>query len=97
MYKVGLGEIENPDPMKEITIKYKSNKTLAALRELGKYLNFSIADHKDKAITEGLGDINGIPVIMGDGSIDISELHDVFTSQNLSAKKLREDAWQRKK
>ncbi len=28
--------------MKEVTVKYKSNKTLAALRELGKYLNFSI-------------------------------------------------------
>ena len=97
LYKAGLTDVENLDPMKEVTIKYKSNKTLAALRELGKYLNFSIADHKVKEVTESEGDINGIPVIAGDKSIDISELHDVFTDKNLSAKQLREIAWQRKK
>jgi hypothetical protein len=91
----GLKDIEKLAPMKEVTIKYKSNKTLEALRELGKYLNFSIADHKGKRQTEK--DINGIPVIMGDGSIDISALHDVFTGKNLSAKELRDTAWQRKK
>ncbi|SDG34029.1 hypothetical protein SAMN05421827_105211 [Pedobacter terrae] len=83
--------------MKEVTIKYKSNKTLAALRELGKYLNFSIADQNAKAVIESRGDINGIPIIAGDKSIDISELHDVFTNKNLSAKQLREIAWQRRK
>lgn len=78
--------------MKEVTIKYKSNKTLEALRELGKYLNFSIADHKGKTQAAKEVDINGIPVIMGDRSIDISALHDVFTGKNLSAKELRDTA-----
>ncbi len=95
--KAGLTDVENLDPMKEVIIKYKSNKTLAALRELGKYLNFSIADQKVKAVRESWGDVNGIPIILGDKSIDISEMHDVFTNKNLSAKQLRESAWQRKK
>ncbi|WP_029280466.1 hypothetical protein [Pedobacter borealis] len=83
--------------MKEVTIKYKSDKTLEALKELGKYLNFSVADHKAKTKVKKEASINGIPVIVGDGSIDISELHDVFTGKDLSAEELRNTAWQRKK
>jgi len=83
--------------MKEVTIKYKSNKTLEALKELGKYLNFSVADHKSKTKVKKEASINGIPVITGDGSIDISKLHDVFTGKDLSAEELRNTAWQRKK
>nr|WP_276899321.1 hypothetical protein [Pedobacter kyonggii] len=83
--------------MKEVTIKYKSNKTLEALKELGKYLNFSVADHKAKVKIKKEESINGIPVIVGDASIDISELHDVFTGKDFNAEQLRNTAWQRKK
>ncbi len=83
--------------MKEVTIKYKSNKTLEALKELGKYLNFSVSDHKVKAAPQKQSSINGIPIIVGDAKVDIAELHDVFTGKNLSAKGLRDTAWERKK
>ncbi|WP_293786819.1 hypothetical protein [uncultured Pedobacter sp.] len=49
------------------------------------------------AAKENEREINGIPIIEGDKSIDISQLHDVFTDKNLSAKQLREIAWERKK
>ncbi|GAA4209932.1 hypothetical protein GCM10022289_36370 [Pedobacter jeongneungensis] len=83
--------------MKEVTIKYKSDKTLEALRELGKYLNFSVSDHKVKKVAEKEADINGIPIIIGDPTVDIAELHEVFTGKGLSAEELRNNAWQRKK
>ena len=83
--------------MKEVTIKYKSNKTLEALKELGKYLNFSVSDHKIKTVTEKDDSINGIPIIIGDPKVDIDELHDVFTGKGLDAEELRKTAWQRKK
>lgn len=83
--------------MKEVTIKYKSNKTLEALKELGKYLNFSVSDHKIKTVAEKDNSINGIPIIVGDAKIDIAELHDIFTGKDLNAWELRNKAWQRKK
>ncbi|RBQ06207.1 hypothetical protein [Pedobacter miscanthi] len=83
--------------MKEVTIKYKSNKTLEALKELGKYLNFSISDDKARSTPQKQSSINGIPIIIGDAKVDIAELHDVFTGKDLSAEKLRDTAWQRKK
>lgn len=83
--------------MKEVTIKYKSNKTLEALKELGKYLNFSISDDKARSTAQKQSSINGIPIIIGDANVDIAELHDVFTGKDLSTEKLRDTAWQRKK
>ncbi|WP_025145084.1 hypothetical protein [Pedobacter jeongneungensis] len=83
--------------MKEVTIKYKSNKTLEALKKLSKYLNFSVSDHTVKKVTEKEASINGIPIVVGDPSVDIGKLHDVFTGKDLNAEELRNAAWQRKK
>lgn len=66
--------------MKEVTIKYKSNKTLEALKDLGKYLGFSVSENAPSKRKEDFH-INGVSVIPGDESIDISELHEVFTGK----------------
>ena len=81
--------------MREATIRYKTDKTLNILRELGKHLGFSITEQTGKK--EKMSFINGVPVINGDDSIDISELHSIFTEQGLDAAELRNSAWQRKK
>ena len=81
--------------MKEVVIKYKSNKTLEALRDLGKYLGFSVSDTPtDKASTEFF--INGVEVIPGDETVNFSELKNVFTGKGLDANELRKSGWQRK-
>lgn len=82
--------------MKEATIKYKSNKTLETLKGLGKRLGFSISENTSSESSEGYY-INGVRVVPGDESIDVSELHEVFTGKNLNAAQLRSSEWQRKK
>lgn len=82
--------------MKEVTVKYKSNKTLEALKDLGKYLGFSVSD-KAPAKSKEEFYINGVMVIPGDESIDISELHEIFTGKDLNASQLRSSGWQRKR
>jgi len=80
--------------MKEVIIKYKNPKTLEAIRALSKYLDFSI-DVPKRVKREKLEYINGVPVIPGDNSIDISELTSIFTGKGLDAKSLRTTGWQR--
>lgn len=82
--------------MKEVTIKYKDSKTLEALKDLGKYLGFTVSTPK----AEGGMDIiyiNDVPIIRGDRSIDISELAKVFAGKELDAAHLRKSGWPRKK
>ena len=86
--------------MPEVTIKYKNQKTLEALKGLSKYFDFSIT--KNKAEKKGTPikntfTVNGVTVIRGDSSIDISEMSDVFTGKNINPKELRKGAWLRNK
>ncbi|MGV8095712.1 MAG: hypothetical protein AB2L24_28000 [Mangrovibacterium sp.] len=80
--------------MKEVIIKYKNPKTLEAIKALSKYLDFSV-DVPRPVKREKLEYINGVPVIPGDDSIDISELNSIFTGKGLDAKNLRISGWQR--
>ena len=82
--------------MKEVIVKYKSNKTLEALKDLGKYLGFSVSETTSTKAKEEIH-INGVKVIPGDESIDISDLHDFFTDKGLDANQLRSSGWQRKR
>ncbi|WP_262246885.1 hypothetical protein [Parapedobacter soli] len=80
--------------MHEVIIKYKSQKTLKVLTALGEYLGFTISapEVRNEAATYS---INGVPVEIGDASIDIRELDTVFTGKNIDAASLRKSAWQR--
>lgn len=95
--------------MPEVTIKYEKPETLKILKGLAEYFEFEISPSFQK---EGLLDdtlvptgpksvketsINGVTMIPGDPSIDITELRKIFTEKNLDAKKLREEAWRRPK
>ncbi len=82
--------------MKEVIIKYKSDKTLAALKDLGKYLGFSVSEQTVSNKKEN-SFINGVTLIPGDESIDISELQEVFTGRGITASQLRNSGWERKK
>jgi hypothetical protein len=79
--------------MPEITIKYNNSKTLKLLKELSEYLDFSFSQpRKSKNQT-----INGVTIIPGDKSADVSNMGKVFTGRNIDAKKLRQAAWRRSK
>lgn len=85
--------------MPEITIKYTNSKTLKVLKALSEYLDFSLAKPEKKGnqeLSEGLIYINGVPVIPGDKSIDISDMGEIMSRNNMDAKKLRQ-SWQRNK
>ncbi len=82
--------------MPELVIKYKNKKTLEALKDLSKYFGFSVVLPKKPAPKKNFT-INGVTIIPGDSSIDVSELEIIFSGRNIEAKQLRKDAWQRVK
>jgi hypothetical protein len=75
--------------MHEVTIKYKNSKTLKLLKDLSKYFDFVVSTPRET--------INGVTLIRGDRTIDTSELTNIFSGRNLDSKKLRQQAWTRKK
>lgn len=95
--------------MPEVTIKYQKPETLKILKGLAEYFDFEIdsSSSKKKMLEDSAVpveqkfdkeySINGVTIIPGDPSIDISELRKVFTDKNLDAKKLRKEAWRRPK
>ena len=80
--------------MPEVLIKYKSSKTLQALKDFAKYFDFTISATETKKVSKS---INGVTIIPGDKSVDVSGLKKIFSSGNISAKELRNNAWQRSK
>ena len=82
--------------MHEAVIKYRNPKTLEMLKDVAKHFDFSILE-MPKSKKKKDFKINGVSIIAGNSDIDTSELHQVFTGKNIDAKKLRTNAWQRKK
>ena len=82
--------------MKEIIIKYHDSKTLALLKTLARFFNFSISSpKKENSDRKAYDYINDVPIIPGDRAINVKELNKVFTGKNLNARKLRIEGWQR--
>ena len=81
--------------MPEIIIKYKTQKTLEALKDFAKYFNFSIANSKDKK--KNKLQINGVAIIAGNSLVNVSELESVFSNKNINARMLRNQSWHRTK
>jgi hypothetical protein len=79
--------------MPEITIKYNNAKTLKVLKTLSEFLDFTLSSPGKKKKNSYLY-INGVPVMPGDKSIDISDMGEIISRNNMDAKKLRQ-AWQR--
>lgn len=82
--------------MPEITIKYSDSKTLKMLKALSEYFDFSVSAPQ-KGKKDELVYINGVPMVPGDTSVDISDMDAIISRNNMNAKKLRQEAWQRKK
>lgn len=97
--------------MAEVTIQYSDPKTLKFLKEVAKYFDFEILKPKTEKATKKVVKtdkatpiskreityINGMPVLLGDPSVNIDEMTEIVTRNNMDAKKLREKAWDRKK
>ncbi len=81
--------------MPEITIKYDNAKTLKVLKALSEVLDFKLLSPSKSKKTDYFY-VNGVPVIQGDKSIDISDMDEIISRNNMDAKKLRQ-AWQRGK
>jgi hypothetical protein len=79
--------------MPELIIKYSSPKTLQALIDLAKYFDFEIA--KPATITKKRIFINGVALVTGDETVDISPMAEIFSGKTIDASNLRKMAWQR--
>jgi len=82
--------------MKEAIVKYKSNKTLAALKAMGQYLGFTVEESSPSKKPDIIF-INNVPVQRGDASVNVSELEEIFTGKGLNAAEIRKSGWQRRK
>jgi hypothetical protein len=77
--------------MPEVIIKYKSAKSLQALRDISKYFDFEVKAPVAKKAKENV-------IVKGRGVTDetIRELTAVFSEAKMDAKKLRK-SWRRDK
>ncbi|MHC8949439.1 hypothetical protein [Sphingobacterium hungaricum] len=82
--------------MHKAVIKFKNKKTLKVLSALSDYLGFTILDSKEMEDAE-VYHIEGVPIQKGDPQVDIEELNNIFTKENMDAKSIRESAWKRRK
>lgn len=87
----------NQNYMPEIIVKYKSKRTLAALRDFAKYFDYVISSPDPESKKEKQSNLNGVTIIPADNSVDTSDLSNIFTGKNINPQQLRSEAWQRKK
>jgi hypothetical protein len=79
--------------MPELVVRYSNQRTLQMLTDLAKYFDFEIA--KPKARKKMNFQVNGVTVVSGDESIDISPLSAIYSGREIDSAKLRQSAWQR--
>ncbi len=81
--------------MAELTIIYKSKRTLDMLLDLAKYFDFTVS--RGKTMASAAQPYRGISLVEGDSSVDTSDLREIFTGRNMDARTLRESEWDRRK
>jgi len=77
--------------MPEVTIKYKTEKSLQALKDISKYFDFEVKTSPSKKAKENV-------IVKGKGVTDetIRELRKVFSNSKMDPKALRK-SWRRSK
>ena len=81
--------------MPEVIIKYTHPKTLKALLALSELLDFTISKPAEKKNADFIY-INDVPIIPGNRSIDISDMHEIIGRNKMNAKAIRQ-SWKRNK
>ena len=79
--------------MPQITISYESQKTLEALQNISKYFDFVI--EKPKTIGKKKSIMKKDNILIGNSTIDVSELTKIFSTKNIVASQLRSELWKR--
>ena len=79
--------------MPQITISYQNQKTLQAVQDFAKHLDFII--EKPLNTNEKKTSLKVEKIVLVDFKIDISELTKIFSSRNIDASKLRSELWLR--
>lgn len=67
------------------------------MRDFAKYFDYIISSPDSETKKNNQTNLNGVTIITADSSVNVSELTNIFTSKNLDAEQLRNEAWQRKK
>lgn len=83
--------------MPEIIVKYKSNRTLEALKDFAKYFDYEILLPDTEINKDKQSSLNGVTIIPADSSVDTSDLSKIFTGKNINSEQLRNEAWKRKR
>lgn len=79
--------------MPEVTIEYKKKRTLNALREFAKYLDYRVVEEKDKQQKSGIFYVGNVPVVLSAQSKSAAKLKGAFTGKNISLTEIRKQVW----
>lgn len=79
-------------------IKYKNPDAIKVLKDIGKFLDFTIEQEspQDKNQSQGIEFIDGVACLPPDPKADFKRLKGEFTGLNYSKDSLREKAWRKK-
>ncbi len=77
--------------MPEIIIRFKRQRTLQALKDFAKYLDFSIVSEKE-ADAKNYKLVN-VSVVAPVAKIDARKLKGIFSDEKLSIKEIRKSVW----
>ena len=78
--------------MPEIIIKYKNEKTLAALKDFAKYFDFVLEKPKTKKQTGNPDNSASLPIVFAEHP-DVTALAGIWKGRDISLDDLRKKAW----
>ena len=78
--------------MPEVIIKYKSSKTLDALKDFAKYFDFVLEKPKSKKATNNLDNADALPIVFAKKP-DVTALAGIWKGKDISLNDLRIKAW----
>ncbi len=77
--------------MPEIKIRYKRQRTLQALKDFAKYLDFSIVNEKDADTKSYM--LGNVLIVSPVSKTDVRKLKGLFSDSKLSLKEIRKNIW----
>jgi len=78
--------------MPEIIVKYKTAKSLSALKDLAKYFDFVLEKPKSKRAANNAAKPSSLPITFAENP-DVTALAGIWKGKDISLNELREKAW----
>ena len=82
--------------MPELLITYRKKRTLNALRDFAKYLDYKISENIKIDTSSKVEYLKGIPIIQAKQNADAKKLKGAFNGRKITLADLRKRVWRKK-